>query len=159
MKSFFFFLAIVCSAAVAAVGAGQTAEHGPQHQMSGMPAMMNCPTKVAGAEIAVEDTQDGIAVTVTTKSGDVAELRRRLEHMGKMHSDTSETGHGGMIAFSAKYEEVPNGARLTLTPKDPAKLEPFRATVRRHAEAMKKGECSMMQAMMQGMMEKDSSRK
>jgi hypothetical protein len=57
-----------------------------------------------------------------------------------------------MMPFSIKYEEVPNGVRLTLTPKDPAQLEEFRPKVRQHAEQMKKGECSMMQGMMQGMM-------
>ena len=43
-----------------------------------------------------------------------------------------------MIAASAKYEPVPNGAKLTLTPKDPAKLEAFRKQVREHAERMPK---------------------
>ena len=54
------------------------------------------------------------------------------------------------MPFSIKYEEVPDGARLTLTPTDPARLEEFRTKVRQHAEQMKKGECSMMQGMMGG---------
>ena len=58
-----------------------------------------------------------------------------------------------MIPLSIKYEEVASGARLTLTPKDPAQLDAFRTKVRQHAEQMKKGECSMTQAMMQGMMD------
>jgi len=61
--------------------------------------------------------------------------------------------HGNMMAFSIKYEEVAYGARLTLTPKNPAQLDAFRTTVRQHAEQMKKGECSMMRGMMQGMMD------
>ena len=59
--------------------------------------------------------------------------------------------HGNMMPFSVKYEEIPNGARLTLTPKDPAKLEEFRNIVRHHAEHMNKHDCSMMQGMMGGM--------
>jgi len=61
--------------------------------------------------------------------------------------------HVNNIPFSVKYEEVSSGARLTLTPQDPAKLDEFRVTVREHAEQMKKGNCLMMQGMMmQGMM-------
>ena len=117
-----------------------------------MPAMMqNCPMQVSGADLAVADTKEGIALTFTTKTGDVNDLRRRAERMAKMHS--TEAAHGNMVPFTAKYEEVPGGARLTLTPKDPAELEHFRSIVRRHAEQMKKHDCSMMQGMMQGMME------
>ena len=57
------------------------------------------------------------------------------------------------MTFSVKYEEVPNGARLTMTPKDQSQLKEFRAKVRQHVEQMSKGDCSMMQGMMmQGMM-------
>lgn len=55
------------------------------------------------------------------------------------------------MPFSVAYEDVPNGARLTLTPKDPEQLEEFRAMIRKHAEHMKEGVCPMMQ-MMQGAM-------
>ena len=76
-----------------------------------------------------------------------AEPRHETPNMSMMQMQ------GDMMPFSIQYEEVPNGVRLTLTPKDPAKLEEFRAKVRQHAEQMKKGECSMMQEMMQGMMQ------
>src|SRR5262249_42562669 len=56
--------------------------------------------------------------------------------------------HGNMIPFSVKYEEVADGARLTLTPKNLTQLDALRTTVRQHGEQMKKGECSMMQGMM-----------
>ena len=73
--------------------------------------------------------------------------------MAKMHSGSSKAGmHGQMMSFSVKYEEVPTGARLTLTPKDLTQLDEFRTKVRQHVEQMKKGDCSMMQGMMQGMM-------
>jgi hypothetical protein len=126
----------------------------PQHNMGPMMQMMqNCPMKVAGVKVAVADTTDGIAVTITTESGNVDELRRRVELMATMHSpngDQPAMMRNRMIAGSVKFEEVENGARLTLTPKDPAQLEAFRKQVREHAKRMEKGDCSMMQGMMGG---------
>ena len=122
----------------------------PQHDMS---MMQNCPMRVMGAEVSTEESKNGIILIVTTKTGDVADLRRRVESMAKMHAENSNKEmHGNMIPFSVPYEEVTNGARLTLTPKDAARLEEFRTKVRQHAEMMTKGDCSMMQGMMQGMM-------
>jgi len=124
----------------------------PQHQMN-MSMMQNCPMRVPGTDLSVTDTENGIILSITTKTGDVAELRRRVENMAKMHSASSTTAmHGNTMPFFVKYEEIDYGARLTLTPKDPAQLDAFRTTVRQHAEQMKKGECSMMQGMMKGMM-------
>jgi hypothetical protein len=123
----------------------------PQHGASNMSMMQSCPMKVAGAEVAVTDTKDGVVLNVTTKTGDVADLRRRTESMAKMHSEHSNM-HGEMMPFDLKYEEISEGARLTLTPKDSSKLEEFRTKVREHVEQMKTGNCSMMQDMMQGMM-------
>ena len=116
--------------------------------------MQSCPMNVPGTDLSITDAENGIVLTITTKSGDVAELRRRVEDMAKMHSASSNTAmHGNMMPFSVKYEEVAYGARLTLTPKNPAQLDAFRTAVRQHAEQMKKGECSMMQGMMQGIMD------
>jgi hypothetical protein len=146
--------ALVASAVLAlpAIGAPQNLQAiPPQHGTTGMPMMMqNCPMQVSGANVSVQETNSGIALTFTRMSDDVADLRRRAEAMAKMHS----TGgmQGNMMRFSATYEEVPNGARLTLTPKDPGKLEKFRDIVRRHVEQMKNHDCSMMQGMMKGMM-------
>jgi hypothetical protein len=124
-----------------------------------MPMMQDCPMKVTGAEVAVADTADGVAVTFTTKTGNVDELRKRVERMATMHSGSagmpSPMMAGSMLAGTAKYTAIPGGARLTLTPKDPAKLADFRKQVRSHVERMaKEGSCSMMQEMMQGMMNK-----
>ena len=122
----------------------------PQSGVVGMSMMMqSCPMQVSGAEVSVLDTKDGIALTFTTTSGDVADLRRRAESMAKMHS--TEAMHGNMMPFTVAYEEVPNGARLTLVPKDLQKLQEFRNIVRQHAEQMKNHDCSMMQGMMLGM--------
>src|SRR5262249_40862336 len=105
-------------------------------------------------ELSIDDVTRGIALTMTTKTGDLNQLRLRVESMAEMHSASAGAGmpgarmHGNNIPFSLKYEEVPNGARLTLTPQDPATLEEFRVRVREHEEQIKKGNCSMMQGMM-----------
>ncbi len=123
----------------------------PQHGTSNTSTVQSCPMKVTGADVAMTDTKDGVILNITTKTGDVADLRRRTESMAKMHTERSNI-HGEAIAFDVKYEEISNGARLTLTPKDPAKFEEFRTKVRQHVDQMMKtGNCSMMQGMMQGM--------
>jgi len=72
------------SAALFATGGaqGQHLQSTP-HAMNAMTAM-ECPMKVAGADVSIEDTADGIRLTFTTKSGEVAELRRRVEAMANM---------------------------------------------------------------------------
>jgi hypothetical protein len=77
-------------------------------------------------------------------------------HRAQMHSESSTMNGmmtGMMLPFTAEYEEVSGGIRLTLRPKDPARLEEFRAQVRQHAERMKNGECPMMSGMMNRMMQ------
>ena len=153
MRNILFTVAVATAFTMLAVASTQNEQVSPQPEKSGMSMMQNCPMKVPGADLSVANVENGVALTITTKSGDVAELRRRTESMAKMHSASSAThAHGSMMAFSIKYEEVPNGARLTLTPKDLAQLEEFRAKVRQHAAQMLKGDCSMMQGMMQGKM-------
>jgi hypothetical protein len=153
MRNIFFTVAIAASLTILAMGGTPSQSAGPQHETPNMSMMQNCPMKVPGTDLSVTNVENGITLTITTKSGDVADLRRRTESMAKMHSASSNADiHGNMMALSVKYEEVPNGARLTLTPKDLAQLEEFRARVQQHAEQMKKSDCSMMQGMMQGMM-------
>jgi hypothetical protein len=146
-------MAVATAFSMPAVARTQNQQISPQPEKQGMSMMQDCPMKVVGADLSVADVENGVSVTITTNSGDIAELRRRTESMAKMHSASPTTGkHGSMMALSIKYEEVPNGARLTLTPKDLAHLEEFRVKVRQHAEHMLKGDCSMMQGMMQEMM-------
>jgi hypothetical protein len=120
------------------------------HGMAGMPMMQSFPMQVPGAALSIQDTNDGIALTITTQSGDVVNLQRLAESMAKMHSDDGM--HGNMMPFSVTYEQILNGARLTLKPKDPGRLEEFGSIVRQHVEQMKNHDGSMMQGMMQGMM-------
>jgi hypothetical protein len=133
------------------VAATEGQQVGTQHQAD-VAMMQSCPMKVSGTDLSVTDVDNGIALTIATKSGEAAELRRRAENMAKMHTEPSDM-HGNMMPFTVKYEDVPNGALLTLTPKNPTQLAPFRAKVREHAQQMKEGNCSMMQSMMQGRMD------
>src|SRR5262245_49489093 len=104
------------------------------HSMANMPMMQhtNCPMQIQATELSIDDYTRGVDLRMTTKTGDLNQLRLRVESMAKMHSASAGAGmpgarmHGNNIPFSLKYEEVPNGARLTLTPQDPAKLDEFR---------------------------------
>ena len=158
------FNAIVLVAAIsmlAVTAAAQTtaAVTQPSMKMMDVTAMQNCPMAIPGATISVDDTIDGIAIAFSTTSGDVAELRRRVESIAKMHSDSSSGGMmpgnmkaGKMIPFTLKYEATSDGARLLLTPKDPEQLLEFRTQIRTHVEHMQKAECPMMIEMMENMM-------
>lgn len=125
-------------------------------QMGGQGMMMMCPMNLEGASVAVSDTSTGVALSITTtKPESVPELRRRVEQWATMHSvdrPSQSMMQGQMMPGTVKYEPIEKGARLTVTPKDPAKLAEFRKQVRTHVEQMQKGDCSMMQDMMQGMM-------
>ena len=47
--------------------------------------MSNSPMNIPGVEVAVEDTPNGVNVSFTTKTGDVAELRRLVrQHVDMM---------------------------------------------------------------------------
>jgi hypothetical protein len=142
-------------AGLGVANAGRQETGANHHEMGQMMQMMqNCPMRVDGATVAVTDTATGIAIAITTESGNVVELRRRIEMMAKMQ-DQKQTKPGmmagRMIPRTAIYEEIPNGAKLTLTPNDPAQLDVLRKQVRAHAERMRKGDCSMMPEMMHGM--------
>lgn len=49
-----------------------------------------------------------------------------------------------MVPSNARAEDVEGGARIVLTPKDPAELQTLRDHVRGHAERMAAGYCPMM---------------
>jgi hypothetical protein len=117
-----------------------------------------------------EDVDGGAALTFTT-TGEVAELRHRVAHRAEMHAKHHGEGHGGrmgagaregmmgggahegmmvehkgrmMPPSTARSEEVEGGARLIITPRDPADLAKLREHAREHAEKMASGQCPMM---------------
>lgn len=136
---------------------------------SGMSADV-CPMAVPGVQLSAADTQDGEAVTFTTSADRMADLRARVHAMADMHNRHHQAGEGGMHHGNhgdamgggstgsggdshammmpppsrAAVEDVAGGARLVVTPNDPADLEPLRAAVRTHAEHMRQtGTCGM----------------
>jgi hypothetical protein len=135
------------SLGVFAAGGVQDTEK-PSGAKMGMQMMMNdCPMTVSGTTLTTSDTDAGIAINMTTQTGNVLELRNRVERMAAMHSGAASNEgmtRSEMLPGTVTYEPIENGARLTLVPKDPEKLAAFRNQVRAHVDQMKKGKCSMM---------------
>lgn len=130
-----------------------------------------CPMVVEGADVAVADTEEGVALTFTTEAGDVGDLRARVQHMAQMYGMHAgqrgmmwhhmggqgqgrgdpgmDMGHmagrGPMPAATATVTEVDKGARLELRPTDAPQLEHLREHARWHQQRMKTGECWMLQ--------------
>lgn len=139
------------------------------------PMMVNmrasCPMVVPNAKVEVEDTEDGIALTFTTDSQEVDDLRKRVESMAGMYE--MHRGHGSMMwhhmregasgmgmhgkgrghmamsgpmpSAKATVENIDNGARLLLTPQNSEELGKLREHVRAHQQRMGSGECWMLQ--------------
>ena len=134
--------------------------------------MAMCPMAVPGTQLAATDTEDGEAVTFTTSPDQASELRARVHAMADMHNRHHQAGatdgmHGGMPhggamgggsmgsggggpmgmmppPSRAAVEDVVGGARLVVTPNDPADLEALRSAVRMHSERMQQtGTCAM----------------
>jgi hypothetical protein len=102
--------------------------------------MGNCPTAIAGVEVAIKDVEGGIEVSVTGK-GDAAtkEIRDRMKKIaeadkndagGSTKHDHSGSGGGTtgrctIIMRNTKLAtaEIPNGAKVTVTPKDKSELD------------------------------------
>jgi len=125
-----------------------------------------CPASLPGVEISTATTTEGIAVSFTATSGNVAELQRRVELLANMHTmmggspNMPMPNHGNMPimhgntpnrvpAGEVAYEELAKGARLTFKAKDTADLTEFRRQIESRVEQMKKGDCNMMGTMMQ----------
>lgn len=127
-----------------------------------------CPMAVPGTTVSAQDTPSGEAVTFATSSSQVDELRRRVRAMADMHNshhaggEAQGMGHGAMDhgmmrgggmhgggttmppASRARVDDVEGGARLDVTPRDPAAVEQLRSAVRTHVEHMQKDGCGAM---------------
>ena len=136
-------------------------------QAAAVQAQLDDTCPMLGKDVTVQpsDTPDGAALSFTTTSGDVGEIRRRVRHMAKMYED--HAGHGSMMwhqhghmrdeggqgmnnevgmgnpmpATNAKYEEIEGGARLVFSPRDPKDLDALREQVHDHQRRMSGGEC------------------
>ena len=158
-----FLLLAPLSIALAACGGGHHAASATPPPASASGSMMGsghmgnmemCPMGVPGTQIAVADVDGGIGVTFTT-SGDVADLRARVHPMAEMHASRVSGEHAGMMSgmhmqmvpSRAVAEDIDGGARVVLTPNDPAQLDALRAQANQHADMMRRGECPMMKSM------------
>lgn len=150
----------------------QMSEAAPGGMAGGM--TQACPVMVPGTQVAAADTLNGESITFTTSPDHVADLRARVRAMANMHNRHQAGGgmdgthgdmqHGGMMMGDgsmgsgagmdqmammpppshATVEDVDGGARIAITPNDPADLDRLRSTVRMHAEHMREsGKCEM----------------
>ena len=160
-----------CASSPASPAPAEPAPATPSEQRPGMHSgdmAAMCPMKVEGTSVTAADVEGGVALSFTT-SGDVAELRSRVARMAKMHGDHGGHHgpgkgmhghqHGGagahrgkmmgagmmMPAATARSEDVDAGARVVLTPKDPADLGALREHAQHMAGRMASGECPMME--------------
>ena len=91
-------LAVLLIGTMTAFGAApQAQEQKPPMQMMHMTEMMKaCPMNVEGADIAISDTPNGIAITFTAKSGNVEEFRKQVrDHLEMMKAMKGTMGGKG----------------------------------------------------------------
>lgn len=114
--------------------------------------MMHCPSAAPGAETKVEQTKDAVVVTITTKdAAGAAEIQKRAKHMAslttggapKVEHTGQGTGGGAlgkcpimMADVTLKAEDQKDGVKVTITPKDPAKLADVAKTAQDRAASM-----------------------
>lgn len=124
-----------------------------------------CPMSVPGTRLGAEDTTTGEALTFTTSPDQSSALREKVHAMADMHnrhhaSGEGHSGMGGMMPGGmgaggmsgmqmpppshATVEDLPDGARILVTPNDPADLQRLQSIVRGHAEQMRQNGCGMM---------------
>jgi hypothetical protein len=125
------------------------------------------------AQLAATDGEHDVTVTFTTQ-GDPTELRAHVHQMGAMHDRMAHGGmmgsgmgsgesggmagsgmgsgmmgggmhHMAMVPSHAAVDDVDHGARVVLTPDDPAQLATLREQVHAHVDMMKSGHCPMME--------------
>jgi hypothetical protein len=136
-------LATACS--TAAVGKGETS-------ITSAPTGPPCPLGVEGAEVSVEDTPQGVALTFTTSRAEKAdELRARGRHAANMYGPRkagaghdgrhASGGHHGLMPMQmppayALAEDVESGIKVRLFPVDDKDLGTLRAKARERAVAM-----------------------
>jgi hypothetical protein len=151
------------ASAAAPAAAPQASTEAPQGDgMTGM-----CPMSIPGTQVAAKDTSTGEALTFTTTSpGQVPALREKVHAMADMHNRHHASGeeqagmggmmHGGMMGGGdmpmmempppshAAVEDLPEGARIVVTPNDSADRQRLQSTIRSHAEQMQQHGCGVM---------------
>jgi hypothetical protein len=114
--------------------------------------MMHCPSAVEGAKTEVEQTGDAVVVTVTAADPAKApEIQKRAKHLASLTAaGTPEVKHTGqgtgggalgkcpvIIADATlSVEDQNDGAKVTMKPKDAAKLGQLAQAAKERAAAM-----------------------
>jgi len=134
-------LVVALVGAVLAACAGAPASPSRAFQSS-TPTVANvCPLGVAGAVVASQRI-DGGAGYVFTTPGDVAELRRRVRLVARLHRER-------VLATDpivrAETDDVPAGIRLNLRPLDASQIDGMQSTTAFRAEQLARGSCPQIQ--------------
>ncbi len=130
-----------------------------------------CPMQVEGTTSQVVKLDNAVAMDFTT-TGDVAELRQRVQKMAqkreKMHGEGGMKGQQGekgkmmkgqmteeqkqmmqmMSDVTVETTQIDGGTRMSFTPKDATKTDSLFQMMQKHSQMMnEKGQCPMMQMM------------
>jgi hypothetical protein len=117
--------------------------------------MMHCPSAVDGAETAVSQTAAAVIVTVTAADpAKATEIQKRAKHLAGLtlttEPEVKHTGQGTgggalgkcpvvMKDVTLSVDDQNDGARITLTPKNPAQLANLAKTAQDRAAALSSG--------------------
>jgi hypothetical protein len=141
----------------------QTAS-GPQVSQAPSSIDQACPMQVPGTRAVVAAVDGGVALDLTTTTGDVVDLRARVKAIaGEESSGTAiaqpaaggaQQGSGGRemhdevthIGTRARVQDLPTGARIVFMPVDPGQLGALRAQTDAMATRLNQGDCSQLEA-------------
>jgi len=136
-----------------AIGCGSTQSQPAKPPPTPPAQASSCPMMMKDAQIAATDGEHDVTITFTTP-GDPAPLRAHVREMGAMHDRMAHGGgmngggmgeHMKMVPSHAAVDDIDHGARIVLTPDDPAQLVALREHVHAQVEMMRSGTCPMME--------------
>lgn len=164
-------------------GLGVNSKDPSSEQLSAETAMhlrQNCPMAADEVEVETGLTSTGTMLRFTTESGDVADLRRRVRHMGEIYgtydgevemnwyrlpdsnrrSGDSAQDEGGeeittstpgpMPPVNVAVVNLDKGAQIVLTPTEEADLETIRYHTTAHHKHLDAGQCWMPESPLPG---------
>lgn len=152
--------ALMGVAAVIGAGCSTGAASAPPPSLSAPPpntqTHKGCPLGVRDATVAVSDTPQGVELVFTSEDK-VGELRQRVRDAAEMHGTGAKAGagHEGRHASGGEHglqpmqlpparadvDDVERGARMRLSPIDPADRSTLRIKVRERAAKMAASAC------------------
>lgn len=115
--------------------------------------MKHCPSAVEGSTTKVEGGKDAVVVTITASDpAKAADIQKRAKHLASLTAPTAapEVKHSGqgtgggalgkcpvvMRDVTLKVEDQKDGAKVTVTPKNPATLSELTRVSKDRAEAL-----------------------